>query len=200
MTVFGIAGVVLVLIKGGNPFWLWRYGQNLLVARNAPEREQSLVLFTAQQGCLNLADGPGGQSSSSLFFKEAAGPESSEEFGILVDDRCIDTGVFQPRYLVHEPYHPDSSRLVLHSCSGPMQDGPSPSRPDGGGRFSSGLGTNSKSGHGATFFSAHSSRLPLSTEPERSDLADHSHAMEKKEVLDGRCFMPLGLQSHSAAR
>ena len=27
---------------------------------------------------------------------------SEDEFGILVDDRCIDTGAFQPRYLVHE--------------------------------------------------------------------------------------------------
>ena len=69
------------------------------------------------------------------FYKEATGPESSEdEFGILVDDRCIDTGVFQPRYLVHElvfacspppPPRPGVShtiltRLVLRSCSGPF--------------------------------------------------------------------------------
>ena len=27
-----------------------------------------------------------------------------------------------------------------------------------------------------------------------------NHAMEKKEVLDGRCIVPPGLQSHSAAR
>ena len=34
------------------------------------------------------------------FFKQAAGPESSsDELGILEDDRCIDTEVFQKRYL-----------------------------------------------------------------------------------------------------
>ena len=33
----------------------------------------------------------------------AAGPESSgNEFGFLEDDRWIDTGVFQQRYLLHE--------------------------------------------------------------------------------------------------
>ena len=36
-----------------------------------------------------------------------------------------------------QPYYPDSSRLVLHSCSGPIQNGPSPSHPDRGDRFSS---------------------------------------------------------------
>ena len=36
------------------------------------------------------------------FFQEAAGAESSgDEFGILEDERCIDTGVFQDRYLLH---------------------------------------------------------------------------------------------------
>ena len=40
------------------------------------------------------------------FFKEAAGPESSgDEFRILEDDRCIDTGVFQQHYLLHELVH-----------------------------------------------------------------------------------------------
>ena len=37
------------------------------------------------------------------FFKEAASAKSSgDEFGILADDRCIDTGVFQERNLPHE--------------------------------------------------------------------------------------------------
>ena len=37
------------------------------------------------------------------FFKGVTEGESSgDEFGILEDDRCIDTGVFQRRYLVHE--------------------------------------------------------------------------------------------------
>ena len=35
---------------------------------------------------------------------------SEDEFGILVDDRCIDTGAFQPRYLVHE---------LVFACSPP---------------------------------------------------------------------------------
>ena len=57
-------------------------------------------------------------------------PESSgDDFGILEDDRCIDRGVFQRRYLVHEllfvvspgqPCNPDSSRPVRGSRSGPM--------------------------------------------------------------------------------
>ena len=78
------------------------------------------------------------------FFKVATGMESSgSEFGVLEDDRCIDTGVFQQRYLVHEfvsacslppgaappdqPYYPDSGRVVCHSRTGPMGAG-SPSQ------------------------------------------------------------------------
>ena len=65
------------------PFWLWRCGQNPLVIRNAPERVQSpVVITTAQLGalpwCLNLADGPGGQSPA-RFYKEITGPEISED-------------------------------------------------------------------------------------------------------------------------
>ena len=38
-------------------------------------------------------------SPPARFFQEATGPESSEdEFGILVDDRCTDTRVFQPSW------------------------------------------------------------------------------------------------------
>ena len=45
------------------------------------------------------------------FFKVATGSESSgDEFGVLEDDRCIDTGVFQQSYKAHE--------LVL-ACSPP---------------------------------------------------------------------------------
>ena len=45
------------------------------------------------------------------FFKEAACPEiSGDEFWILEDDRCIDTGVFQRRYLLHE---------MVFACSQP---------------------------------------------------------------------------------
>ena len=37
------------------------------------------------------------------FFKAATESESlGDEFGILEDDRCIDTGIFQRSHLVHE--------------------------------------------------------------------------------------------------
>ena len=32
----------------------------------------------------------------------AVGESSDEEFGLLQDDRCIDTGVFQERHFLHE--------------------------------------------------------------------------------------------------
>ena len=59
------------------------------------------------------------------FLKVATGPESSgDEFGILEDDRCIDTGVYQQRYLSHElVYHPDSSRLVRRPDSSSVRAG-----------------------------------------------------------------------------
>ena len=45
------------------------------------------------------------------FFKTAtAGESSGDEFGILEDDRCIDTGVCQRRHLVHE---------LVFACSPP---------------------------------------------------------------------------------
>ena len=45
------------------------------------------------------------------FFKVATGRESSgDEFGTLEDDRCIDTGVFQHRYFLHE---------LVFACSQP---------------------------------------------------------------------------------
>ena len=63
------------------------------------------------------------------FFKVATGPErSGDDFGILEDSRCVDTRIFQQRYLLHELvsacselpgaayrsqlYHPVSTRLV----------------------------------------------------------------------------------------
>ena len=64
------------------------------------------------------------------FFKVATGSESSgDEFGVLEDERCIDTGVFQRRYLVHE---------LVFACSpppsGPLRAGPPPSHPERGDR------------------------------------------------------------------
>ena len=48
------------------------------------------------------------------FFKAATESESSEDaFGILEDDRCIDTGVFRRRYLVHECSPPPPPRLQI---------------------------------------------------------------------------------------
>ena len=83
------------------------------------------------------------------FCKESTGPESSEdEFGILVDDRCIDTGVFQQRYLVHElvfacspspPLRPRVSHTILTEadwCS-TRAVARSPNHPDRGHRFAS---------------------------------------------------------------
>ena len=197
------------------------------------------MLTTAQQGallcCLNLADGPGGQSPSSLL--QGGVPESSEdEFGILEDDRCIDTGVFQPRYLVHElvfacsprpPPRPNVSHTILTQASwcstravARCETGLLPVIQTVETGFSSVLPL---TGNQDTVLrlrypwmqnkfarmmvvSRHNISLSpqqpssSSTEPERSELADHSHAMEKKQVLDGRYIMPPGLQSHSPVR
>ena len=55
------------------------------------------------------------------FFKEAAGAESSsDEFGILEDDRCIDTGAFQELYLLHE---------LMFACSQPLPRQPQSASP-----------------------------------------------------------------------
>ena len=49
--------------------------------------------------------------TSPRFFKAATKGESSgDEFGILEDDRCIDTRVIQRRYLAHE---------LVFACSPP---------------------------------------------------------------------------------
>ena len=42
------------------------------------------------------------QKPARFFNEVAVGESSDEEFGILQDDRCIDTGVFQERHLLHE--------------------------------------------------------------------------------------------------
>ena len=77
----------------------------------------------------------GTERRQARFLKEAAGPESSgDESGILEDDRCIDTGVFQKGCLLHELsirlqptpaaaatnqlHYPDSSRLVPKDSRG----------------------------------------------------------------------------------
>ena len=54
----------------------------------------------------------GGRQRTPLrFVKVATGSESSgDEFGVLEDDRCVDTGVFQQRYLVHK---------LVFACSPP---------------------------------------------------------------------------------
>ena len=44
-----------------------------------------------------------GKRPAPRFIKVAVGMESSDdEFGILEDERCIDKGVFQNRYLLDE--------------------------------------------------------------------------------------------------
>ena len=113
----------------GYPILLWRCGQNPLVARNAPERVQSLVVFTtAQQGallwCLNLADGPGGQSPTPLL-RGGNGRQMHRHGSLPTTPSRARAGVrLQPAAAAPQgqPYYPDSSR-VLHSCSGRCEMG-----------------------------------------------------------------------------
>ena len=171
----------------GYPLWLWRCGQNPRVTRNVPERAQHVaVITTARQNdlpwCVNLADGPVAlfplspsllpslpplpspspppPSPPARFYKETTGPERlDDEFGILGDDRCIDTGVFQPRYLVFAcspPRRAPGSALL--SCLKPT-GAPPVQWPDANWAFSRSSrqlrqavecsGTNVRSGHGA---------------------------------------------------
>ena len=63
--------------------------------------------------CLGASTSQMDQADSppARFYKEATGPESSEDaLGMLVDDRCIDAGVFQPCFFVHE---------LVFACSPP---------------------------------------------------------------------------------
>ena len=65
----------------------------------------------SQSSSADCADG-----TPARFFKQATGPEISlVEFGILEDDRCIDTGVFQQCYLLHE---------LVFACSSPPPQQP----------------------------------------------------------------------------
>ena len=127
------------------------------MTRNAPEWVQSLVvLTTAQQGslpwCLNLADGPGGQSLVSLpkgsnwtkklrrRGRDLGGRQMHRHGSLPATPSRARPGVrLQPAPAAApqgQPYYPDSSRLVLHSCSGPVRIEPSPSRPDRGDKSS----------------------------------------------------------------
>ena len=151
-------------------------------------------------------------SSESWWTTDASTRESSRA-AISCRSWCSPAARPPPRQPQKEPYYPDSSRLVLHSCSGPMRAGPPPSLQDRCDWFSSVLAPSRnqdtvlrnayarmiKVSRHSTFPSPQQPS-PSSTEPERSELADHSHGMGKEEELDGRCLMPLGLQSHSAVR
>ena len=165
------------------------------------------------------------------FFMAATEGESS----ILEDDRCIDTGIFQCRYLVHElvfacspppplrppdqPHHPDSGRLVCRSRSGSLRAGTPPSHHDRGvgipsvlaliGARDAVLGLRrfrrenkcacAVVGPLATSLGP---QQPFSSSPtyDRGETPGANHATEKKEVLDGRCIVSIGPQSHSAVR
>ena len=86
-----------VLKDGYSPRWLGR----LLISMDKARRTPS--------------------SGSSRQRQSRKAPEA-DEFGILEDDRCIDTGIFQRRYLVHEfvfacsplpPPRPQLSHTIL---------------------------------------------------------------------------------------
>ena len=70
----------------------------------ASQRDAVLQLVTLDRGLRRLDAAPILQSC------DRVGKALGVDFGVLEDDRCIDTGVFQQRYLVHE--------LVL-ACSPP---------------------------------------------------------------------------------
>ena len=77
----------------------------------SPVGRDQLACLSLSRNTSNMAEWADSTSRSmtgterrpARFFKEAAAAESSgNEFGILEDDRCIDTGVFQERYFLHE--------------------------------------------------------------------------------------------------
>ena len=89
---------------------------------------------------------PGANWTPARFFKVATGLESSgDEVGILEDDRCIDTGVFQQSHFLHKlgiacSPHPVASptdqqhrcvpsRLVCRLVSGSVRAGSPPGSP-----------------------------------------------------------------------
>ena len=102
------------LIKGGtgnsvdekeSTEWIPSGDADRTLTRNAPERVQPLVLCTTAQQDASVPQ-PRRWTRRTVpqlpSARRATGPESpGDEFGILEDDRCIDTGGFQPRYLVH---------------------------------------------------------------------------------------------------
>ena len=76
------------------------------------------------------------------FFKEASGPESSEDDTESSNHAISCTSWCSPaacsrRRSPGSAVQSYSRRLALHSCSGPMRIGLSPSHPDSGDRFSS---------------------------------------------------------------
>ena len=144
----GVGVFICILILKEKASWTRRLGG--IRQRAHPQRlRQRRQIHHATHGAqgrvqfqLASASSQHGRSLHDIaqFFKEATEGESSgDEFGILEDDRCIDTGVFQRRHLVHElvfacspppaaapldqPYHPDSFRLVCRSHSGPLRVG-----------------------------------------------------------------------------
>ena len=56
-----------------------------------------------EMGRLNISFHDLGRAEPVRFLKKSSDTESSdEEFGILEDERCINTGVFQERYFLQE--------------------------------------------------------------------------------------------------
>ena len=114
-------------LRIGNP-WRGRCKSRFGCAWH-PHQDRQLVrhvLFLAPKACgvsqlaprpQHIEHGRMGRLSSNLYIKMAAGMGSfDDEFGILEDDRCIDTGCFQARYLLaaatKKPHRSDSGRLV----------------------------------------------------------------------------------------
>ena len=150
------------------------------------------------------------------FFKAATeGESSADEFGIL-EGRSMHRYGSLP---ADQPYHPDSGRLVCRSRSGPLRAGTPPSHHDRGvgipsvlaliGARDAVLGLRRIRGQNTCacvvvgpLAVSLSPQQPFSSSPiyDRGETPGADHAMEKKEVLDGRCIVSIGSQSHSAAR
>ena len=127
-----------------HPQWLRQRGQNHHATQRAQGRTGAVPVGLGVPPA--WAKPARHRSGSSKAATE--GESSGDEFGILEDDRCFDTGVFQRRHLVHElvfacsppppprlpaqPYFLESSRLVCRSRSGPMRAGAPPSHQDRG--------------------------------------------------------------------
>ena len=170
-----------------------------------------------------------------------------DEFGIMEDDRCIDIGIFQRRYLVHElvfacsPPPPPrlqtshtlvtqadwcADRAVAHCEQGLFPVATilaligawnavlrctlcTARRPLFEAKVLAGVDRQRSKGRN-TGVCAKDGLLAISLSPQQPFPSSPTfgqevspganHAMEKKEVLDGRCTVPLGVQSHSAVR